>query len=63
VRFCAEINTGLFVRSGVLEFHPVETIDAGILVHHIMHRRDDIPRVLTSPGIHVHWRETIAKPQ
>lgn len=63
VRFCAEINTGLIVRSGVFEFHPVETVDAGILVHHIMHRRSDIPQQLTGPGIHVHWRETIAKPQ
>lgn len=63
VRFCAEINMGLVVRSGVFEFHPVETVDAGILVHHIMHRRSDIPRLLTGPGIHVHWRETIAKPQ
>jgi hypothetical protein len=63
VRFCAEINSGPVVHSGVLEFHPVETIDAGILVHHVMHRRDDIPRLLTSPGIYVHWRETVTKPE
>lgn len=58
VRFCAEINAGPLVRTGVHEFWPIETEDAGIVAHSILHRRD-MPRVLTAPGIHVHWREVV----
>ncbi len=58
VRLCAEINAGPFVRTGVHEFWPIETEDAGIVAHSILHR-GDMPRVLAGPGIHVYWREII----
>ncbi|MBP6013278.1 MAG: hypothetical protein KBA31_13715 [Alphaproteobacteria bacterium] len=58
VRLCAEINAGLFVRTGVHEFWPIETEDAGIVAHSILHR-NEMPRVLAGAGVHVHWREII----
>lgn len=59
VRFCAEINAGPLTRNGVHEIWPVETADEGIIAHAALHERNDMPRVLTSPGIHVHWREVV----
>ena len=59
VRFCAEMNIGTLVRTGVREFWPVETADAGIVAHCILHDRNDVAPVLTRPGIHVHWREIV----
>lgn len=59
VRFCAEINAGPVTRNGVHEIWPVETADEGIIAHAALHERNDMPRVLTSPGIHVHWREVV----
>jgi hypothetical protein len=59
VRFCAEIVVGPLARTGVHEFWPIETTDAGIIAHTILHRRDNLPRVLTGSGVHVHWREVV----
>lgn len=59
VRFCAEINSGPLTRIGVREFWPVETADAGIVAHGMLHDRQDMPRVLKRPGIYVHWREIV----
>ena len=58
VRFCAEINAGPFVRTGVHEFWPIATEDAGIVAHSILHR-NNMPRVLTAPGVYIHWREVV----
>jgi predicted transcriptional regulator len=59
VRFCAEMNIGTLVRTGVREFWPVETADAGIVAHCILHDRNGVAPLLTRPGIHVHWREIV----
>lgn len=59
VRFCAEINVGPVTRNGVHEIWPVETADEGIVGHAALHERNEMPRVLTAPGIHVHWREVV----
>ena len=59
VRYCAEMNVGRFAKTGVREIHPVETVDDGILAHLVMHEVTDYPRMLTEPGIFVHWRELI----
>ena len=59
VRFCAEVNFGRLVRVGIREFWPVTTADAGIVAHAILHDDNEMPRTLSQPGIHVHWREVI----
>lgn len=59
VRFCAEINIGKVARVGVREFWPVETADAGIVAHAVLHDSNDMPRALSAPGILVHWREIV----
>lgn len=59
VRFCAEINVGSVVRTGVREFWPVLTADAGIVGHCILHDRSDMPTMLKHPGVYVHWREVV----
>jgi hypothetical protein len=59
VRFCAEINAGPVTCVGVREFWPVETADAGIVAHAVLHDRYDVPKVLKLPGIYVHWREVV----
>ena len=59
VRICVETNVGTLASVGVREFWPVETADAGIVAHCIVHDRNDITPVLTRPGIHVHWREVV----
>lgn len=59
VRFCAEIQAGPITRSGVHEIWPVETADEGIVAHAALHERSDMARVLTAPGVLVHWREVV----
>jgi hypothetical protein len=59
VRYSAELNYGSFARIGVFEFWPVETVDAGIVAHHVCHPLVDRKPTLSAPGIAVHWREIV----
>jgi len=59
VRYSAELNYGPFARIGVYEFWPVETVDAGIVAHHLCHPHAEQKPTLRVPGVVVHWSEII----
>lgn len=59
VRYSAELNYGRFARVGVYEFWPVETVDAGIVAHHLCHPHTDQKPTLRVPGVVVHWSEIV----
>jgi len=59
VRMCAELNFGPVTRHGVGEFWPVDTVDAGIAAHLLLHADRCAKNTLRAPGVIVHWSQIV----
>jgi DNA-binding XRE family transcriptional regulator len=59
VRICAELNFGTFVRHGVGEIWPVDTIDAGVVAHLILHPNRVAKTMQRPAGVVVHWSQIV----
>ncbi len=59
VRICVELNFGPFTRHGVGEIWPVDTVDAGIAAHLLLHADRRAKNTLRAPGVIVHWSQIV----